>query len=88
MWTAVLKHLSTAGEDDDPHLCITEDRKLIGLLEQPSPPLGEGYLAVRRVLDLLDLYLSTTHRHQYCRTLSLSHSSSPWREKGKLPAFV
>ncbi|RWW62664.1 hypothetical protein BHE74_00030214 [Ensete ventricosum] len=70
MRTAVLKHLSTAGEDDDPHLCITEDRKFIGLLEQPSPPLGEGHLAVRRVLDPLDLYFSTTHPHQCCRTLS------------------
>ena len=50
-----------AGEDDEADLRITEDGELLGLLQQPVPPLGEGDLPARRVVYPPDHNLPPPH---------------------------
>lgn len=50
-----------AGEDDEADLRIAEDGELLGLLQQPAPPLREGHLPVRRVVDPPYHYLPPPH---------------------------
>lgn len=50
-----------AGEDDDTNLSITENRKLLGFLQQAVPSLGESHLTTRRVIDPLYRDLSPSH---------------------------
>nr|GMD06753.1 hypothetical protein B296_00035408 [Ipomoea batatas] len=40
----ILVEAAAAGEDDESHLCITKNRQLIGLLQQPISALAEGDL--------------------------------------------
>ncbi|KAL6596246.1 hypothetical protein ACP70R_047610 [Stipagrostis hirtigluma subsp. patula] len=42
-----------AGEDKEANLGVAKDGKLVGLLEQPTPPLRERHLPARRVFDPL-----------------------------------
>lgn len=58
---AVVGDLAGAGEDEDGDLGVAEDADLPGLLDDPIPPLREGHLPIRRVLDPLDLDLPSTH---------------------------
>jgi len=71
-----LPHLPSAGEDDDPDLCITEHRKLLCLLDEATSSFGKGYLPCGGVLDPLYLNLSTSHVSQtlpqFPSTLSFS----------------
>ena len=69
-FTAVLKQLASAGEDDESDLSITQHRELIGLLHQPSSSLRECHLPSRRVLDPLDLNLSASHLKPKQQTLA------------------
>lgn len=46
-----MEELARGGEDDEPNLGVAEDGELLGLLEQPPPPLGEGHLPRRQVVD-------------------------------------
>ena len=43
--------LAGAGEDHDSNLRVAQDRQLLCLLEQPVPPLREGHLPARRIVD-------------------------------------
>ena len=72
--TAVLAHLASAREDDEPNLSIAKHRKLVGLLQKSSSPLGKGDLSSCLVLNPLDRYLSTSHNYP-TGTLILSISS-------------
>lgn len=60
-FTAVLKQFSSAGEDDEAYLSITQHREFMSLLEEPNTAFWEGNLPVRPVLDLGDDYLSPSH---------------------------
>ena len=50
-----------AGEDEHTDLGVAEDGQLPSLLKQSGPPLREGHLPVRLVLDPLDNCLSPNH---------------------------
>lgn len=58
---SILVEAAAAGEDDESHLCITKNRQLIGLFQQPISALAEGDLPVCGVLDPLDFDLAPTH---------------------------
>ena len=45
-----LGELAGGGEDDERDVGVAEHGELLGLLEQPAPPLGEGDLPRRRAL--------------------------------------
>jgi hypothetical protein len=49
--TGEVEELPGGGEDDEPDVGVAEDGELLGLLEQPLPPLGEGHLPRRQVVD-------------------------------------
>jgi hypothetical protein len=53
--------LSMGGENDNSNFCITEHGELLGLLKKPCSALAEGNLPVHRVLNPLQLNLSTSH---------------------------
>lgn len=59
--TTELIKLSTAREDDQSNFGITKNRKLIGLLEQPIPPLWKSNLPVDLVLNPLQLDSPSPH---------------------------
>lgn len=65
-----LIELPRAWEDHKPDFRIAEDCQLLGFLDQPFPPLREGHLPARGVVDPADHDLSPPH------TFSLSLS---WR---------
>ncbi|RWW55010.1 hypothetical protein BHE74_00038385 [Ensete ventricosum] len=48
---AELEQPAAAGEDDERDLGVAQDGQLVGLLEQPAPPLRERHLPVDLVLD-------------------------------------
>jgi len=49
------------GEHDERDVDVAEDGELVGLLDEAIPPLREGHLPVRVVLDPLDLQLHAPH---------------------------
>ena len=51
----VLVEAAAAGEDDERHLSVAQDRELVRLFEEPIAALAEGDLPARVVLDPLDL---------------------------------
>ena len=53
--------MTCAREDEPADLRIAEDGQLPSLLEQPTPPLREGHVPARLVLDPLDNCLSPNH---------------------------
>jgi len=57
----VLVEAAAAGEDDERHLGVAQDRELVRLLEEPVAALAEGDLPARVVLDPLDLNPSPPH---------------------------
>lgn len=61
----VLVEADGVGEEEDPYLGVAEDAQLLGLLEQPALPFGEGHLPARRVLDPLNHRLPPHHHAQY-----------------------
>lgn len=46
-----MEEFAGGGEDDKADLGVAEDGELLGLLEQAPPPLGEGHLPCRQVVD-------------------------------------
>ncbi|RRT39898.1 hypothetical protein B296_00035408 [Ensete ventricosum] len=50
-----------AGEDDQADLSVTKDGELLGLLQQPVPPLREGHLPAGGVVDPADHDLPSPH---------------------------
>jgi len=46
-----VEEFAGGGEDDEADLGVAEDGELLGLLKQPPPPLGEGHLPRRQVVD-------------------------------------
>ena len=51
-----MEEFAGGGEDDEADLGVAEDGELLGLLEQPPPPFGEGHLPRRQVVDPPDRY--------------------------------
>jgi len=49
------------GEHDERDVDVAEDGELVRLLDEAIPPLREGHLPVRVVLDPLDLQLHAAH---------------------------
>ena len=68
---AELEQPAAAGEDDERDLGVAQDGQLVGLLEQPAPPLRERHLPVDLVLD--PPQLDPPSPHGVC-DLSSSHS--------------
>lgn len=58
---SIFVQLIRVREHDDRDLSITENGELASFLEKTTSPFGVRDLPVRVVLDLFDLYLSTTH---------------------------
>ena len=58
---SVFKEPARRGENNESNLSITQHRKLVSFLEDPSPPLGEGHLPRCNVVNLLDLDLLPHH---------------------------
>lgn len=52
-----LIELASGGEDEESDLSVAEEPKLVGLLEEAAPPLGETHLAAGAVLDPAQLHL-------------------------------
>lgn len=69
MGGGVVEEVALGGEDDGGDVDVAEDGDLVGLLEQPRPPLGEGHLPAHLVLDPPHLHLPPPHH------LSLSLSA-------------
>jgi hypothetical protein len=61
--TGEVEELPGGGEDDEPDVGVAEDGELLGLLEQPLPPLGEGHLPRRQVVDPPYRYALPLPRH-------------------------
>jgi hypothetical protein len=57
----VLIEAAGAGEDHETNLGIAEDSELLGFLEDPVPPLREGHLPARRVVNPADHNLPPPH---------------------------
>ena len=57
----VLIEPSGAWEDHEADLSVAEYGELLGLFEDPVPPLGEGHLPAGRVVDPADHDLSPPH---------------------------
>jgi hypothetical protein len=49
------------GENDYSNFSLTQHRELLSLLKKPCSALAEGNLPVHRVLNPLQLNLSTSH---------------------------
>lgn len=75
----VLVEAPAAGEDDERHLGVAEDRELVRLLQETVAALAESDLPVRRVLDALDLDPPSPHLlgSPPCRSRSRSRAR-PW----------
>lgn len=58
---SILKELAGGGEDDEGHVSIAKNGEFLSFLEESSPPLGEGHLPRRRVVDFPDLNLLPRH---------------------------
>ena len=72
-----------AGEDDEADLRITEDGELLGLLEQPVPPLGEGDLPARRVVYPPDHDLSPPHLDLSLSDLIIKNKDQQQQARGR-----
>ncbi len=60
-WAGEFKQLASAGEHNESHLCITQNRQLVRFLQQTAAPLGECHLPAGWILNLLYLYFAATH---------------------------
>lgn len=76
----VLVEAACAGEGHEADLGIAEDGELLGFLEDPVPPLGEGHLPARGVINPADHNLPPPHLSQI-RLASLT-TNEKWSTEG------
>ncbi len=77
-WAGKFKQLPGAGEYNESHFCIAQNRQLVCLLQQTPTSLGECHLPARWILNLLNLYFPATHNLLLCsKFLQLVLSPNP-----------